>query len=271
MKPIHFFDLWKIALEAGQEILEVYEKDFQVEFKEDASPVTQADKRAHLSIVKNLSAIDSRIPILSEEGIETPYQERCTWDTFWLVDPLDGTKEFVKKNGEFTVNIALIKDHYPVLGIIYAPVLDIVYFGRVGEGAYKLEQASKVNIKSEEELMDQSTALPERKDRRTICIVASRSHRSVETQEFIEELEKAHGKVEVISSGSSLKFCLVAEGKADYYPRYAPTMEWDTGAGQAIVEAAGGKVMNYDDGGRFSYNKENLLNGWFLAENEVPF
>jgi 3'(2'), 5'-bisphosphate nucleotidase len=266
VRNINFFDLFKVTLEAGKEILEVYAQDFNVEVKKDDSPLTQADKRAHESIMKGLDAIDPTIPVLSEEGREIPYSERCEWNQFWLVDPLDGTKEFIKKNGEFTVNIALIEGKYPTIGIIYAPELDVFYFGCVGEGAYKLEKASEVVIVSEEELLQKSVRLPETEDREVTRAVASRSHMSEETKAFIKELEAKHGEVEVVSSGSSLKFCLVAEGKADYYPRYAPTMEWDTGAGQAIVEAAGGKVTRYEDGQRFYYNREDLLNGWFLVE-----
>jgi 3'(2'), 5'-bisphosphate nucleotidase len=266
MRNFNLFNLFNISLEAGKEILAVYAQDFDVEFKDDDSPLTQADKRAHESIMKGLNAIDPNIPVLSEEGREIPYSERKQWGHFWLVDPLDGTKEFIKKNGEFTVNIALIKGKYPSIGIIYAPALDVFYFGRVGEGAYKLENASQVEIANEEELIQKSVRLPEIEDRHVTRAVASRSHMSEETEAFIKELEAAHGEVEVVSSGSSLKFCLVAEGKADYYPRYAPTMEWDTGAGQAIVEAAGGKVTRHEDNERFYYNREDLLNGWFLVE-----
>lgn len=265
MKNFNLFDLFTISLEAGKEIVEVYEQDFNVEFKDDDSPLTQADKRSHDTIMKGLHAIDPTIPVLSEEGREIPYSERCDWGEFWLVDPLDGTKEFIKKNGEFTVNIALIEGKYPSLGIIYAPALDVCYFGRVSGGAYKLENASKAEIANEEELIGKSLRLPEKENHHVTRVVASRSHMSTETEAFIKELEAKHGEIEVVSSGSSLKFCLVAEGKADYYPRYAPTMEWDTGAGQAIVEAAGGKVIRYEDNERFYYNRENLLNGWFLV------
>ncbi|MEG9295975.1 3'(2'),5'-bisphosphate nucleotidase CysQ [Mangrovibacillus sp. Mu-81] len=259
------YDLFNVSLDAGKEIMDVYAQDFNVEIKGDNSPLTQADKRAHNVIMSGLKGIDPRIPVLSEEGREILYNERKEWTQFWLVDPLDGTKEFIKKNGEFTVNIALIDDKYPSIGIIYAPALDVFYFGVVGEGAYKLGNASKAEISNEEELLQKSVRLPELKDNDVIRAVASRSHMSEDTQVFIKELEAKHGEVEVVSSGSSLKFCLVAEGKADFYPRYAPTMEWDTGAGQAIVEAAGGSVSRHEDNERFYYNRENLLNGWFLA------
>lgn len=266
VKSFYIYDLFKISLEAGKEILEVYAQDFNVEFKEDDSPLTQADQRAHNSIMKGLNAIDSNIPVLSEEGRAIPYSERKDWSEFWLVDPLDGTKEFIKKNGEFTVNIALVEGRYPSIGIIYAPALDIFYFGRVGEGAYKLENASRTEVTNDIDLIKKSVKLPEVQNSDVIRAIASRSHMSEETEAFIKELESKYGAIEVVSSGSSLKFCLVAEGKADYYPRYAPTMEWDTGAGQAIVEAAGGKITRYEDNERFFYNREDLLNGWFLVE-----
>ncbi|SHM59058.1 3'(2'),5'-bisphosphate nucleotidase CysQ [Gracilibacillus kekensis] len=256
-------DLFKICLAAGTEIMEVYQQDFEVEVKKDDSPLTIADKRAHNVIAEGLNKIDATIPVLSEEGREIPYEERKNWKQFWLVDPLDGTKEFIKKNGEFTVNIALIDEHYPILGVIYAPALDTFYFGVKGKGAYKITNASQVNVGNAEELVNQSNPLPEVNESDVINVVASRSHMSKETEEFIDQLD---GEVEVVSSGSSLKFCLVAEGKADFYPRYAPTMEWDTGAGQAIVEAVGGKVTRHEDNERFYYNREDLLNGWFLVE-----
>jgi 3'(2'), 5'-bisphosphate nucleotidase len=266
MTKFCLYELFNISLEAGKEIMDVYSKDIDVETKGDHSPLTEADKRAHHVIMNGLNKLDSETPVLSEEGREIPYSERQSWNKFWLVDPLDGTKEFIKKNGEFTVNIALIDGKYPSVGIIYAPALDVFYFGVVGEGAYKLEGASCAKIENEEELFKQSVRLPAEKDSKVIRAVASRSHMSEETEAFIKNLEDKHKEVEVVSSGSSLKFCLVAEGKADYYPRYAPTMEWDTGAGQAIVESSGGKVTRYEDKERFYYNRENLLNGWFLVE-----
>lgn len=260
-------ELLKVSLQAGKEILDIYAEDFDVETKADDSPLTIADQRAHNTIAKGLQENYSDIPVLSEEGTAIPYEERKNWEKFWLVDPLDGTKEFVKKNGEFTVNIALIEGKYPTLGVIYAPVLDTFYFGKQGLGAFKLEQASEAVISNEQELLEKSTRLPEVNDASEgVHVVASRSHMSADTQAFIDGLKEEHGQVDVVSAGSSLKFCLVAEGKAKYYPRYAPTMEWDTGAGQAIIEAAGGKVTRHEDKERFYYNRENLRNGWFLVE-----
>lgn len=267
MADISLAKLLEISLEAGCEILDVYEKDIEVEVKEDDSPLTQADQRSHQTILKGLQAAYADIPLLSEEGADIPYEERKDWDAFFLIDPLDGTKEFIKKNGEFTVNIALIEGNYPTLGVIYAPVLDTFYFGREGIGAFKLENASGTVIADDRDLVAKSVLLPEESDSAIVHVVASRSHMSAETETFIEGLRKDH-EVDVVSAGSSLKFCLVAEGKANYYPRYAPTMEWDTGAGQAIVEAAGGKVLRHEDNERFNYNRENLKNGWFLVEGK---
>lgn len=264
MRINDFKPLFDLSLEAGKGIMEIYSKDFEVETKTDDSPLTFADKRSHQIIVKGLATLYPDIPVISEEGDQVHYEERKNWPAFWLVDPLDGTKEFVNKNGEFTVNIALIEENYPTLGIIYAPVLDTFYLGQQELGAYKLEQASQKSIPNSEVLLELSHKLPKKNATDTIHVVASRSHMSKETQEFIDSLE---GPVEVVSSGSSLKFCLVAEGKAHYYPRYAPTMEWDTAAGQALVEAAGGTVTRYEDQQRFYYNRENQRNGWFLASN----
>lgn len=264
MRINDFKPLFDLSIEAGKAIMDVYSKDFEVETKSDDSPLTIADKRSHRIILDALTSLYPDIPVISEEGTQVSYEERQNWPVFWLVDPLDGTKEFVNKNGEFTVNIALIENNYPTLGIIYVPALDTFYFGEKELGAYKLEEASRKTISNSEALFNLSHKLPEANVTGTIRVVASRSHMSKETQEFIDGLE---GQVEVVSSGSSLKFCLVAEGKAHYYPRYAPTMEWDTAAGQALVEAAGGSVTRYEDNKRFYYNRENQLNGWFLASN----
>ncbi|GAA0486997.1 3'(2'),5'-bisphosphate nucleotidase CysQ [Salinibacillus aidingensis] len=257
--------LTRISLKAGQEIMDVYEQEYTVEVKDDDSPLTIADQRSHQTIVNGLEAAYPEIPILSEEGAEIPYQERKDWKQFWLVDPLDGTKEFIKKNGEFTVNIALIEGKYPTMGVIYAPALDTLYFGKKDLGGYKLEDVSKTELQSEEDLIQKSQQLPLTTYSDVTHVVASRSHMSEDTEAFIDSLKEDNKTVDVVSAGSSLKFCLVAEGKADYYPRYAPTMEWDTGAGQAIVEAAGGKVIRHEDEERFYYNRENLKNGWFLV------
>jgi 3'(2'), 5'-bisphosphate nucleotidase len=246
--------LKEIAVDAGNEILKIYHDERlskEIENKSDNSPLTLADKASNKVIVSSLSKSFPEIPILSEEEKHVDFAERANWKKFWLVDPLDGTKEFIKRNGEFTVNIALIHNGYPVLGIIYAPVFDTIYVGDVLEKiAYKIDREGvqtelKVNYKSEKRIA-----------------VGSRSHSSQEEADLL----KTYDVVDTISVGSSLKFCMVAEGKADIYYRHGPTMEWDTGAGQAIVEASGGTVTNMQTQKRFQYNKENLLNGSFLVK-----
>ncbi|SDL60781.1 3'(2'), 5'-bisphosphate nucleotidase [Catalinimonas alkaloidigena] len=242
------------ALEGGAAIIEVYEgADFGIETKGDQSPLTKADRLAHKKIVSHLEP--TGIPILSEEGKAIPYEERKQWTQFWLVDPLDGTKEFIKRNGEFTVNIALIEHGKPVLGVVYTPVLGNLYWGIVGEGAFMADR--KGNTKP---LTCPSTDLTQT----GIRVVASRSHLNDETQAFIDGLKEP----QLVSMGSSLKFLMLAEGKADVYPRFAPTMEWDTGAAQAVVEAAGGEVLRHPENTPLEYNKENLLNPYFWVRGK---
>ena len=242
------------AVAAGNEILEVYESDFAVEHKDDKSPLTLADKLGHLKILSYLD--NTPFPVLSEEGKHLSYDKRKYWKRFWLVDPLDGTKEFIKRNGEFTVNIALVENGIPVIGVIYVPVMDILYIGSE-DGAFKYDAYAAGGSRKE--------ALPLPKGNRSYSVVGSRSHMSKETEAFFEEKKKEYGEVEVLAVGSSLKFCLVAEGKADVYPRYAPTMEWDTGAGHAIILAAGFNVTKFNSTEPLVYNKEDLLNPWFLV------
>lgn len=249
------------ALEGGKEILEVYSKDFDVEFKSDESPLTQADRQAHLAIERVLQS--TKLPLLSEEGKSIPYEERKDWKQFWMVDPLDGTKEFVKRNGEFTVNIALIEEGKPVLGVIFVPVSRELYFAATDLGSFKMDEVTEMRPMNE--LLDQARKLPIHKHRDEVVIVASRSHLSPETEAFFAEQEGMGKKISTLSRGSSLKLCMVAEGKADFYPRYAPTMEWDTAAGQAICELAGFSVNQYQTQLAVRYNKENLLNPWFLV------
>jgi len=254
----------KSSISAGKAILEVYNSDnFEVEFKSDNSPLTLADRKAHNIIVKYLEK--TGIPILSEEGRGIPYEERKNWDQFWLVDPLDGTKEFVKRNGEFTVNIALIENGNPIMGVIYVPVTDVLYVGSSGNGAYRVDKVS--NFNTEAEILQVAQKLPvERKDK-SYKVVASRSHMSQETEEYVEKLRQEHENVEIVSKGSSLKLCLVAEGNADIYPRFGPTSEWDTAAGHAIVLASGGKVVLAEDENKeLMYNKEDILNPFFIAK-----
>jgi 3'(2'), 5'-bisphosphate nucleotidase len=257
------------SVHAGKEILKVYEGEIIVEMKDDKSPLTEADKRSNAAIVNYLA--NTSLPILSEEGKTIEYSERKDWDLFWLVDPLDGTKEFIKRNGEFTVNIALIKNQTPVGGVIYAPVINDLYFSIEGVGAYKLNCSIDELIETAahdnfiESLMNTSDKLPIAKGDRMFTVVASRSHMSEETTAFIDQLKSIHGDINLISKGSSLKLCLVAEGAAEVYPRFAPTMEWDTAAGHAIALGAGLTVRHTDSNEPLIYNKENLLNPWFVV------
>jgi len=243
------------AIEAAQEackvILEVYHSDtFDVEAKGDASPLTLADRKAHAVIDLILDA--THLPVLSEEGKDIPYEERKKWEYFWLVDPLDGTKEFIKRNGEFTVNIALIHGSKPVLGVVAVPVTGEVFSAAHGLGAFLHVDGETVSLKKRKPVSLTEPGLR---------VVASRSHMNEETQAFIHRLTDP----ELVSKGSSLKFMLVAEGKADVYPRYAPTMEWDTAAAHAIVNEVGLKVVQYGKQEELVYNKENLLNPYFLV------
>lgn len=259
----------KASVLAGKEIVNVYTKETEVEYKSDNSPLTTADRLSHQKIIDALAT--THLPILSEEGKSIDYSERKNWQLFWMVDPLDGTKEFIKKNGEFTVNIALIKNHIPILGVVYAPIINTIYFGAQKLGSYKcdLPMLDFLALFSEnnflETLIKKSSKLPIEKSNSTFTVVASRSHLSPETQNFITELKTKHGSVDFISKGSSLKICLVAEGAADIYPRLAPTMEWDTAAGQAIVLYAGKSVKLFGSNEEMKYNKENLLNEWFVV------
>ncbi len=276
------------ALDAGEAILDIYEQDFEVEFKADESPLTTADKAAHNIIVQMLEKTPH--PVLSEESAKVAYGERKDWGTYWLVDPLDGTKEFIKKNGEFTVNIALIENGQPVAGVVYVPVSHTLYVGSaqsawgMEQGAWKAEECAGKSV--EEILASAGKCSVSGTPGTPLKIVASKSHCNDETRQFIADLEAMHGKAELVSKGSSLKLCMVAEGVADIYPRIAPTMEWDTAAAHAVVVAAGGAVYQYDKNlsvsayngcgenddsaprqvpSPLSYNKENLLNPYFVV------
>jgi 3'(2'), 5'-bisphosphate nucleotidase len=257
------------AVLAGKEILSVYGSETEVELKNDKSPLTIADKLSHQKISEGL--ITTGLPVLSEEGKSIDFNERRNWKLFWMVDPLDGTKEFIKKNGEFTVNIALVRDGVPVLGVVYAPVLNILYYGAENFGSYKCtgSVSELLSLITGNNFMDalkkKSFVLPLDKINRAFTIVASRSHLTPETEIFINELKTKHGAVDFISKGSSLKICLVTEGTADIYPRLAPTMEWDTAAGQAIALCAGKSVKLFRNNETMKYNKENLLNEWFVV------
>ncbi len=250
--------LIEIARAASEEVLAVYGKeDFSIETKDDQSPLTEADRRSNAVILEGLASRYPEIPVISEETQATPYDERRHWETFWLVDPLDGTKEFIKRNGEFTVNIALVRNRTPVLGVVARPVTGTLYFARAGEGSFRLEpDGARTRL---ENSMHYSTE-------QSVTVVASRSHLTDAVLEFVEKLKAGGKDVEFVSAGSSLKLCLVAEGKATVYPRFGPTMEWDTAAAHAVAACAGKRVLNHETGQPLEYNKENLLNPWFIVE-----
>lgn len=249
------------AIKGGDKILEVYDTDFDVSYKGDDSPLTVADQKANKAIVETLLPLG--IEMISEENKNKTYDERKAWDKCWIIDPLDGTKEFVKRNGEFTVNIALIEHQKPVFGVIYVPVSNELYVGVVKENvSYKVVWDKE---KSLDENLEHLKPIQPTDDAK-VRVVGSRSHMNDDTLNFIEELKKSQPKdIEIVSKGSSLKFCLVAEGLADVYPRFAPTMEWDTAAGQAICEGVGLKVIDQKTGEPMIYNRENLLNNYFLV------
>lgn len=255
------------ALAAGREILKVYHdplSDFQIERKADNSPLTLADRKAHEVIMAYLQ--DTGYPVLSEEGKHLPYEERSRWHALWIVDPLDGTKEFIKRNGEFTVNIAWVEDGVPIFGVIYVPVKETLYWGEPVSGAYKMEGVTARGGRSFDEMRAAALRMPCPKTEDAFVIVASRSHLSPETEAYIEEKRKAYSRVELLSVGSSIKICRVAEGTADEYPRFAPTMEWDTAAGHAIARAAGAEVYRAGEEQPLVYNKPDLLNPWFIVK-----
>ncbi len=262
------------ALKAGEAILDVYKnEDFGVEMKSDNSPLTIADKRAHEIIVKTLKSTGYNV--LSEEGKNIDYKERSQWEKFWMVDPLDGTKEFVKRNGEFTVNIALIENNTPVMGVIFVPVLSELYFASDFTGAKKINiNTSDLALANDiEKLSGNASALKGKKTGEDIMVVASRSHFNEDTENFINKLKTKFNSIDFVSKGSSLKLCLVAEGVADIYPRFAPTMEWDTAAGHAIIKHSGNVMTQKDEKTPVVYNKQDLLNPWFIVrsgEMELP-
>jgi 3'(2'), 5'-bisphosphate nucleotidase len=251
--------LVSIAREAGDRVLEIYEEAEDVEFtrKDDDSPLTEADLASHESLVESLEAMTPDVPILSEESAdEITYEDRSDWELFWLVDPLDGTKEFIKRNGEFTVNVALVRGHDPIAGIVHAPALDVTWHGAKGEGAHVIEDGTPRSI---------SASPPD--EGQSVHVMASRSHLNEPTKRFADRYEDHTFQ----RAGSSLKICRVADASAHVYPRLAPTMEWDTAAGQAVLEAAGGVIVEADDEGDPSpeaplrYNKRDLTNPHFVA------
>ena len=239
----------KAAIAAGEVIMKVYESGFEVESKSDDSPVTVADKKADELICEMLKT--SAIPVLSEEGNIPDYDDRKSWDILWIVDPLDGTREFVNRNGQFTVNIALVESGLPVLGVIYVPVSGVMYFGAADVGSYKLDRGV-------------STKLPMKIERDKYVVVGSKSHLTEETKAYFDGL-KSEKPIEILQIGSSLKICMVAEGTADEYPRFGPTMEWDTAAGHAIAKYAGKQFIDLVTGKEMEYNRQELKNGAFIV------
>ena len=270
------------AKKAGDKILEVYQGDIDVTYKEDNSPLTLADERAHRTILKILpSFFQHDIPILSEEGKDIPYEQRAEWEYLWLVDPLDGTKEFVKKRDEFTVNIALIEKNRPVVGVVYLPAVGSLYFAAEGLGSYKLEKIETVGDLLDDsgnssektldlgEVVEGALRLPSReaieRPSNQINLVGSRSHGTEALSDFVDKLQENYDRVGFLAAGSALKFCLVAEGKADVYPRFGPTMEWDTAAGHCVVEQSGGAVLRMSEKTSLAYNKKDLHNPYFIC------
>jgi 3'(2'), 5'-bisphosphate nucleotidase len=250
LNSVDIKDIVKIAKDAGDAIMKIYDRDFKVDYKDDKSPLTEADTKSNEIICSASERLYPTIPLLSEENKEVAYEDRKDWEYFWLIDPIDGTKEFIKKNGEFTVNIALIHNDTPVLGVVYAPALGDMYSAKKGEGAFKNEQ--KLPLFTNDTPKDK------------LKVVASKSHLSPETQEFIDNLDTK--EIEQVSKGSSLKLCMVAVGEADIYPRLAPTMEWDTAAAQAVVLEAGKQVIQFGSKDAVVYNKKDLLNPWFVVK-----
>ncbi|XOB65699.1 3'(2'),5'-bisphosphate nucleotidase CysQ [Deferribacteres bacterium DY0037] len=265
------YEVINIALQAGKEIMHIYQMDFSVQYKSDNSPLTDADMHSNDIIIGGLKKLNKQYPILSEETKPAVYADRRNWKNFWLVDPIDGTKEFVKKNGEFTVNIALIQDRLPVIGVVYAPALDTLYYGMKGFGAFRKAGGGLEKLPAEKN--DPLTS-------KTIKVAVSRSHLNKDTSDLISTISKHYPdcRIETISKGSSLKLCMVAEGSADIYPRIAPTMEWDTAAAQGVVEAAGKGTYKLDSftvdedifhkkiiAERLVYNKDDLLNPFFVV------
>ncbi len=255
---------------AGDEILKVYDTNFKVEIKSDHSPVTQADKKASDVIINYLKEFN--IPVLSEEDEHPSFDIRKHWDKLWIVDPLDGTKEFVKRNGEFTVNIALVENQIPVIGVIYSPVFKDLYFASKHLGSFKIQETDLLSLlqsienTSLNQFITVAKKLPIVTDRKNYVVVASRSHLNTETYKYIEHLKLQHQTVDIINTGSSIKMCLIAEGVADEYPRFGPTMEWDTAAGNAILLYANGGIIDDTTKQPMLYNKESLFNNWFVAK-----
>jgi len=261
-------DVIDIAQQAGEHLRRFYQDSVVVHMKEDNTPVTEADMFVSQFLTEKLTALTPDIPILSEENCQIPLEERSRWQSYWLIDPLDGTQQFINRTDQFSILISLVKNGQPVLGVIYVPVKRVLYFAVEGIGAYKCSGIVAPVGKGTtlQQMIKESELMPLEDVRDHFIVVASRSHLSPETETYIADLKKKHGSVELISSGSSIKICLVAEGSADVYPRFAPTMEWDTAAGHAIARAAGMEVYQAGKDEPLRYNKEDLLNPWFIVE-----
>jgi 3'(2'), 5'-bisphosphate nucleotidase len=250
------------ALEAGRSTLVYYGNDIDVDLKTDSSPLTQADLDSNKIIEEKL--LPTEIPILSEELVPEAYEERKKWKFLWIVDPLDGTKEFIKKSNEYTINIALVEKSTPIMGVVYAPALDLLFYGDHINGAYKVSDASEKKVENLFDDKIRSKLIAESNTKETV-VVASKSHRNNETDVFISKLSEEFEDVKIKSYGSSLKLCMIADGEAQIYPRLGPTMEWDTAASHAIVTASGAKIYQYPSFDNVLYNKENLLNPYFIV------
>jgi 3'(2'), 5'-bisphosphate nucleotidase len=249
----------RIAHRAGERILDIYERGFDVHTKADGTPLTTADRASHEIICRELAGLDGEVPVLSEESAAETSEDRENWRQFWLVDPLDGTREFVKRNGEFTVNIALIENHRPVLGVVHTPVKGLTHWSHAGGAAYRHNgdgEAKSIRV-------NQYRGGPPQ-------VVASRSHGREALVQFLTRLKKREGGYDTISMGSALKICIVAEGRGDVYPRLGPTYEWDTAAAQCVLESAGGKLTDCR-GVALRYNKKSLLNPWFIASGSGDY
>lgn len=258
----------RAAVAAGRRIMEIYRSDdFQVSMKSDNSPLSSADKEAHDIIKKHL--LNSCIPILSEEGRDLQFEERKSWDVLWIVDPMDGTRQFIGKRDEFTVNIALVTGEHPVFGVIYAPAMGDLYFGIKGTGSFKLKVSDKNPPSSDfQSIMTASERMPSLPERNKFTILASYNHVNKETLEYIAKLQRVYPDAEVRKVGSSLKLCMLADGIGDTYARYTDTYEWDTAAGQAILESAGWCINSMDTDKPLYYNKESLLNPYFVCKRK---
>lgn len=261
LKPL-LPELKKIIVESGEAILQVYHSDspIEVENKADDSPVTKADQAAHIIIEKGLKNLDQQYPILSEEGGMPSFDERSSWNRYWLVDPLDGTKEFINKNGEFTVNIALIEDGEAILGLVYVPVNSTLYWGLKEQGAYKEVGAETTPLKMDAVHPD-----------KTLTVVGSRRHGAEALEELLEHVSDSFKDIDLVSMGSSLKICAIAEGTAHWYPRLALTSEWDTAAAHAVLNAAGGEIVDIDLKPLTYNQKDDILNPYFHALGDQSF